>query len=141
MIKAGCLLDTGPIVALLDKKDKNHERVKSFFAKSSPPFITCESVLSEACFLMRKVAPDGAPEVLLLGQNGFYEIPIQLKENYLSARMFLKKYSNVPISLADACLICCAELYEEPRILTFDSDFEIYRWGRNKKFEIQSHLF
>src|SRR5437667_12295464 len=40
-----------------------------------------------------------------------------------------------PISLADACLIRCAEIYEEARILTYDSDFGLYRWARNKKFQ------
>ena len=48
----------------------------------------------------------------------------------------LKKYSSRPISLADACLIRCAEVWQEPRILTFDSDFKVYRRARNKKFQI-----
>jgi predicted nucleic acid-binding protein len=46
----------------------------------------------------------------------------------------LKKHRNRPISLADACLIRCADVYDEPRILTFDSNFAIYRWARNKAF-------
>ena len=44
------------------------------------------------------------------------------------------KYAS--ISLADACLIRCAEVHREARILTFDFDFKVYRWGRNKRFEI-----
>ena len=48
----------------------------------------------------------------------------------------LRRYANRPIALADACLIRCAEVHEEPRVLTFDSDFEIYRWSRNRKFQI-----
>jgi predicted nucleic acid-binding protein len=48
----------------------------------------------------------------------------------------MKKYANRPISLADASLIRCAEIHREDRILTFDSDFEIYRWGRNKGFQV-----
>ena len=46
----------------------------------------------------------------------------------------LKKYANRPISFADACLIRCAEIHQEPRIAPFDSDFNIYRWAQNKKF-------
>jgi predicted nucleic acid-binding protein len=48
----------------------------------------------------------------------------------------LRKYSDRPISFADACLIRCAEIHQEPRILTFDTDFAIYKWGRNRRFEI-----
>lgn len=48
----------------------------------------------------------------------------------------MKKYADRPISLADACLIRCAEIHQEARILTFDSDFNIYKWGRNRTFEI-----
>jgi predicted nucleic acid-binding protein len=48
----------------------------------------------------------------------------------------LKKYSDRPISLADACLIRCAEIHREARILTFDRDFNVYKWERNRKFEL-----
>ena len=47
----------------------------------------------------------------------------------------LRKYQDRPISLADACLIRCAEIHKEPRILTLDSDFGVYRWERRKRFE------
>jgi predicted nucleic acid-binding protein len=48
----------------------------------------------------------------------------------------LKKYSDQPISLADACLIRCAEIHQEARILTFDGDFRVYKWARNRKFDV-----
>ena len=48
----------------------------------------------------------------------------------------LKKYSDRPISLADACLIQCAGIHQEVRIATFDSDFAVYKWAPNRKFEL-----
>ena len=48
----------------------------------------------------------------------------------------MKKYSNVPMSLADACLVIMAEKLQTGRILTLDRDFEIYRWGKNRPFEL-----
>lgn len=48
----------------------------------------------------------------------------------------MRKYANRPISPADACLIRCAEIYHEPRIFTFDSDFAAYQRARNKKFQL-----
>jgi predicted nucleic acid-binding protein len=129
-------LDTGPLVALIDRSDDNHERAKRVFESLGPPFITCESVISESIFLLQTSRPTGPEKVLSLGQEGYYQIGIDLKDNFPSILEFIKKYKERPISLADACLIRCAEIHNEPRILTFDSDFEFYRWGRNKKFEV-----
>jgi len=131
----GVLLDTGPLVALLSRKDTNHARARQLFAACLPPLRCCEAVVAEACFLMRKVDPAGPAEVVALGRRGVYEIAIAAEKQWASIEALLRKYSDRPISLADACLIRCAEIYREPRILTFDSDFGIYKWGRNRKFD------
>jgi predicted nucleic acid-binding protein len=72
--------------------------------------------------------------VLALGRKSVFEISISIEDHWAFIESLLKKYKDRPISLADACLIRCAELYEDPRILTFDSDFRIYRWKRNSRF-------
>lgn len=136
MSASRCLLDTGPLVAFLSENNQDHERVKNLFSRFEVPFRTCESVLSETCFLMARISSTGPEKVLSLAERGFFEIKFQLEDHWDSIHTLLKKYQDQSISLADACLIRCAELHNEPRILTFDSDFEIYRWGRNKKFEI-----
>lgn len=136
MNRQGILLDTGPIVALLSKRDDNHDRARAIFADSSAPFRCCEAVVAEACFLMRKVHADGPAHVLALATKGVFDIAIVASEHWTSLEALLKKYSERPISLADACLIRCAEIYQEPRIATFDSDFRVYRWARTRKFEI-----
>jgi predicted nucleic acid-binding protein len=61
---------------------------------------------------------------------------LDLKGHWRDIEALLKKYKNRPISLADACLIRSAEVFQQRRILTFDSDFRIYRWGRNRTFEL-----
>jgi len=133
---SGLLLDTGPLVALLSKNDSNHDRAKRIFADCAPPFRCCEAVLAEACFLMRKVAPLGPVEVVALGQRGVYEIALAASEQWPSIATLMKKYADRPISFADACMIRCAEIHEEPRIATFDTDFSVYRWGRNRRFHL-----
>jgi predicted nucleic acid-binding protein len=137
MNTSGVLLDTGPLVALLSANDVNHARARRLFAACAPPLRCCEAVLAETCFLLRKVHPSAPAEVVALGRRGVYEIAIAVEEHWTNIEALLTKYSDRPISLADACLIRCSEIYEEPRILTFDSDFSVYRWGRNRKFEIQ----
>ncbi len=131
----GVLLDTGPLVALLSESDANHDRARQVFADCAPPFRCCEAVVAEACFLMRKVHSAGPAEVLALGRRGVYNIAISAPDHWANLEALLKKYSDRPISLADACLIRCAEVHQEPRILTFDAGFGIYKWARNRKFE------
>ena len=136
MNRAGALLDTGPLVALLHRTDINHERAKAVVAACQAPFRTCEAVLAEASHLLSKVDWSGSAGVLALGRAGTYQIVLRIDEHWLPIERTLAKYRDMPASLADACLIRCAELCEEPRIATFDSDFRHYRWGRHKRFEI-----
>ena len=136
MNRAGVLLDTGPLVALLSENDANHARARQLFGECAPPLRCCEAVIAEACFLMRKVHPAGPAEVIALGRRGVYTVAISAEAHWTNIEALLRKYSDRPISLADACLIRCAEIHQEARILTFDSDFSVYRWARNRKFEL-----
>ena len=136
MNSAGALLDTGPLVALLSLDDAQHERARRLFAECLPPFRSCEAVIAEACFLMRKVDANGSAEVIALARRGVYGMAISVQEHWANIEGLLRKYADRPISLADASLIRCAEIHQEPRILTFDRDFGIYRWGRTRKFEL-----
>lgn len=132
---AGVLLDTGPLVALLSQNDANHARARRIFAECVPPFRSCEAVVAEACFLMRQIHPSGPAEVVALGRRGVYRLAMSLEEHWADVEGLLRKYANRPISLADACLIRCAEIHREARIFTFDADFNVYRWSRGRKFE------
>jgi len=132
----GVLLDTGPLVALLSRRDSQHARAKEMFAACTPPLRTCEAVIAEACFLLRMVSPEGPAEVIALGRRDVYQIAMPLAGHYVEVEALLRKYRKQGVSLADACLIRCAELHQEPRVLTFDSDFRVYRWARHKAFRI-----
>jgi len=132
---SGVLLDAGPLVALLSRNDANHQRARRLFAGCAPPFRSCEAVVAEACFLMRKVHATGPAEVVALGARGLYTIAISAEQHWTNIEALLKKYADRPISLADACLIRCAEIHQEARILTFDDDFSVYKWARSRKFD------
>lgn len=133
-----CLLDTGPLVALLDKSDQLHERTKTLFSNLECPFLTCEAVVTEAWFLVSRYHPKARERLIDLGRNGFYQIGFSLQDQWTPLGEIFDQYKDHTVSLADACLIRMAEMHNEQRILTFDSDFEVYRWGRNRKFEILS---
>lgn len=131
----GVLLDTGPLVALLSKNDASHARARRMFADCHPPLRTCEAVIAEACFLMRKVHATGPAAVVALALRGVYTTAFSAAEHWASIEALLTKYSDRPISFADACLIRCADIHREARVLTFDNDFAHYRWARNRKFD------
>ena len=124
-MKPGALLDTGPLVAYLRQRDRYHDWAVEQFAKLDFPFVTCEPVLTEACFL---VARNGQQPTRVLDflTRGAIRIGFELHDELAAVRALMERYANVPMSLADACLVRLAEITKLP-ICTFDSDFEVYR--------------
>ena len=137
MNRPGALLDTGPLVALLSRTDAHHDRAKALFETHAPPFRTSEAVLAEAAHLLSKEKADGPADIVTLGASGFLSVALRIDEQWSVLQRLLVKYRDVPASLADACLIRCAEIHHEPRILTFDDGFRVYRWAGRQRFEIQ----
>jgi predicted nucleic acid-binding protein len=125
-MRGGVLLDTGPLVASINRRDRLHEWAKSQLAEIEPPLLTCEAVLAEACFLLRRL-PGGSRTVAELVKRKVVEIPFHMEAHAESLARLLDKYSNVPMSLADACLVRMSELYEGSVVLTLDHDFKLYR--------------
>lgn len=125
-MKRQVLLDTGPLVALLNRRDTYHAWATDRWAEIEPPFLTCEAVLSEACFLLRR-DPRGAGAVMELVNRGIVEIPFRLQEHVEPVARLLGKYRTVPMALSDACLVRMMELYPEGVVLTLDADFRLYR--------------
>jgi predicted nucleic acid-binding protein len=124
------ILDTGPLVALLNSRDRYHEWAKAMWAEIEPPLITCEAVIAEACFIMSKLRPGSSVIVELIGRAAIAP-SFSLADESASVARLLKRYCDVPIALADACLIRMSELYSDSELLTIDSDFRIYRrYGR-----------
>ena len=123
------ILDTGPLVAFINGRDRYHEWAKMQWAEMNPPLLTCEAVLSEACFLFRGL-DGGDRAVLELLHRKVLDIPFRLVEYVSQIAWLLKKYADIPMSLADACLVRMTGLYPDSPVLTLDTDFNIYR--RNK---------
>jgi uncharacterized protein len=124
------LLDTGPLVAFISPRDDFHEWSVTEWAKSRPPLLTCEAVITEACFLLRNVYR-GEAEVMNLLEAGILHIPLRIEDEVVKIRQLMTRYQSVPMSLADACLVRMAELYPDCPVLTLDGDFSIYRKNRD----------
>jgi predicted nucleic acid-binding protein len=119
-------MDTGPLVASLNRRDRFHLWAKAQLGALEPPISTCEPVLAEACFLLRDM-PGGAAAVLKLVERGVLQVAFQVAPHAKSLATLMTKYANVPMSLADACLVRMTELDDSSAIMTLDSDFLVYR--------------
>ena len=120
------LLDAGPLVAFLDGRDRYNEWAMAQWASVVPPFLTCEPVLTEACFLVRHLR-DGPRRVLEMVERVVVSIPFRLADDAPSIARLLVRYATVPISLADACLVRMSEQHSGSVVLTLDPDFRVYR--------------
>ena len=129
------LLDTSVIVAFLDARERYHTRCTNVVSHLRPPLFTCEAVISESCHLL--AAKYGAPEDVLKNViNGTFQIPFQLTACAPEILQILHKYRDTPADFADACLIAMADQLDSGDILTLDSDFNHYRWRRNRSFRM-----
>lgn len=125
------IVDAGPLVAYLDRSDRDHLWAKECFMQITRPLLTCEAVVAEALFLLRRGGID--PEGLLnLISRGLVIPKFSLAAEILAIQQLMKTYRNIPMSLADACLVRMAELHEKSQVMTLDSDFLIYRKSRRK---------
>ena len=125
------LLDTGPLVALLDEDEEYQAWATGRIRGLTPPLLTCEAVLTEACFLLKNL-PRARLQMRLWIQSGFVR-PVALEEAaILRALALMERYANVPMSFADACLVALAESNPGARLFTLDQDFLIYRQHDDK---------
>lgn len=122
------VLDTGPLIALLDRDEAHHAWAAAQFKTLSPPLLTCDSVLSEASFLLQRAGLDPSLPVEMLAR-GVLEVtsPLTSRDDAASVSSLMRRYRNVPMSFADACLVRLVERTKNGSILTLDSDFRIYR--------------
>ena len=120
------LLDTGPLVALVDRADRFHAWTAASLERLRAPLLSCQPVVAEACFLLRRLR--GGPQaVLSLVERGVVRLDFDLEREVASLSRLLTRYANVPMALADACLVRMSERHASAVVITLDSDFRLYR--------------
>jgi predicted nucleic acid-binding protein len=118
------IFDSSALVALLDARDQNHRWTRSSFVGLPLPWVTCEAVIVEAFFLL------GQPQsvhLLRLLRDGRLRVVYGIRDEGKPVFDLMSKYGDVPMSLADACLVRMTETLPDPILITTDSDFKIYR--------------
>ena len=127
------VVDTGPVVALLDADETHHDWARGQFDTLVPPLLTCEAVISETSFLLQRVGADPSLPVTLV-ERGVLKVVqvVDSRDDALAVGRLIRRYRDVPMSFADACLVRLVERTDRGSIMTLDSDFNIYRQARRR---------
>lgn len=120
------IVDTGPLVAYFNRRDRWHRWVTDQMTALNPPLVTCEPVLTEACFLIQRAGGRPVDLIRKVAQRSL-EIGIDLDEEAAGVESLMQRYADTTMSLADACLVRLTERFADCRLFTLDSDFEHYR--------------
>jgi predicted nucleic acid-binding protein len=120
------IVDTGPLVAFLREAEAAHAWAAAKFAELPTPFLTSEPVLAEAFFLISRQPASPRHFFDLLG-SGLLEVDFSLLGECEALWKLIRKYEDLPMSLADASLVRLAESHPGASVFTLDSHFRVYR--------------
>jgi len=120
------IVDTGPLVAFLDRAEQHHSWVADQIEQLDTPLLVCEPVLAEAMHLLARF-PRAQDVLFGFLENGALRIAFNIDEHVSVLRKLHRKYLDRPMSLVDACIVRMAEIYDRHAVLTLDSDFSVYR--------------
>ena len=118
------IVDSGALIALHDRRDQHHPWARRTFAGIIGPWLTCEPALTEAFFQLEARPSRALSEML---RSGIVRLAFDLEIELHAVLDLMEKYADVPMSLADACLVRMSETLPEPVVVTTDTDFRIYR--------------
>lgn len=120
------ILDTSFLVAFLRERDEFHSwAVAALKAQDGKP-VTCEAVLTETCHLIRD-RQDARRQLLAAVAGKNIGVAFTLTEEAAAIGKLMDRYRNIPMSMADACLVRMAEIHQDGLVFTLDDDFKIYR--------------
>jgi hypothetical protein len=130
------LVDTGPLVAVLDRSDPDHASCVDTLQSIEERLVTVWPVITEAMYLLRtfQTAQDALLELL---ESNVVEVFTLGSGDISRIRELIRKYRDLPMDFADAALVRVAEREKISRVFTLDRrDFQIYRPSRLGRFAI-----
>ena len=132
------LTDAGPLIALIDRGESDHDACVACLAEFSGPLLTTWPAFTEAMYLLGEANGWRAQTALWkMVEQGNLEIALQGPEHYSRMRSLMQKYQDRPMDLADASLVCLAEQLGVRDIFTLDrNDFRTYRLHGRHAFQL-----
>lgn len=130
------LIDTGAILALVDRSDDWHEPCTAAYNRARLPLLTTQAVLTEVFHLTRGDRRQ-IGSIWILLRAGAIEISSIANDELPQVQSLMDDYADRPMDFADATLVHLAARESISMILTVDhDDFETYRLPGRKKFTI-----
>jgi predicted nucleic acid-binding protein len=128
------LIDTGPLIALVDKDDKYHNDIKDFIKKNSFKFVSTTTVVTEVTHML---------DFNINAQIGFLEWIIRegivlheiSQKEIIRVIELCKKYQDRPMDFADATLVVTAKQTGLREIISIDTDFNVFRIFKKERIE------
>ena len=131
------LVDAGPLIALIDRDDADHDACVAMLNDLSGPLVTTWAAFTEAMYLLGDRAGWSGQEALWRLVNRDDLVLHAVEDGMLTrAQNLMKKYRDMPMDLADATLVALAEVLGQRRIFTLHADFRVYRLLGRKSFEV-----
>jgi len=129
--------DSGPLVAILDRKDADHAVCVAALAGLRGPMVTSWPALTEAVYLLgARAGSKGQDALLRLVVRGDVAPATMDAEDVERCRSLMGRYKSLPMDFADATLVVLAENLKTRRVFTLDADFRVYRIDGRASFEI-----
>jgi predicted nucleic acid-binding protein len=113
------IVDTGPLVALLDATDPDHERCTALLRATNEPRIVPVCVLVEVEYLVRPW-PQALPALLADFDAGAFELLDLPTRWLLRSGELVERYRDLPLGLVDATVIAATEMLRETKVATLD---------------------
>ncbi len=130
------LIDTGPLVAILDADDPAHAKCVDAFRSLPAPNYTCWQVITEACYLLRRFPAAVASLLEEVAERELILLPLG-SDDIEGIRQTMETYSDQQVDLADACLLHLANREGFCQVFTLDQrHFSVFRNAQGNPLEI-----
>ena len=131
------LTDAGPLVALIDADEAQHERCTLALAQVRLPLVTTWPAFTEALYLLSRSGGEvGRAALWRLTLTDRLQVVDLSRSAVERASRLMEKYADLPMDLADATLVALAEERHERAMFTLDRDFTVYRLFGRQRFEL-----
>ena len=131
------LVDTGPFIAYVNRRDPMHERVAARLDGFSGHLATTGAVVTEVMYFLSAVpgGPVAFAELLVASNTRIADV--SEPEAVLLAADLMAKYSDTPMDFADATLVLLADELGVVDMLTLDRrGFSTYRTAKRRAFRL-----
>jgi uncharacterized protein len=135
-VAAGVLIDAGPLVALIDRRERRHHDCVAALTQVQGPLVTTWPVVAEAMYLLGDAGWPGQRQLWELLASDDVELADLDAAAAARARALMEKYRDLPMDLGDATLVAVAEQRRIRQVLTLDGDFRVYRTAARAGFDV-----